>query len=730
MPSYAIAHLACTALSFLAPPALPQEVTTSAARPLDAHEFATLRAGAPAASLSIDLPRHGCVQVDFVRAQLVSSDFTVDLARVVKNRVVSTSMPNALTSALPYAYTGTIAGMEDARVYVGFGSGAAAGLVAGVIEIGEESWWLSSGSDAARRAGFPAMIAHESALAGQPLDGMMCGAMDLKENAEAWNAGSNGGGEGGVAGGAGCREFRIAVETDTEFTMSAFGGNTVAAAQYAILLLGATSQVYARDMNARIPISYLRLWTGDDPWIQTEMGAQLTEYQGYWNANMGSVQRDLGHYLAGRGLGGGVAWLSVVCSNQQYGYGLSSGIGYGFPYPLIDHDNGNWEPMVVSHEIGHNFGAPHTHDHTPPADGCGLNDCTLASTGTIMSYCHGCPGGMANISLLFHPFSLNSIAGHLAGVSCNNQGAFAVDDAASTLEGGTVDIAPFTNDAFVNCSTLTLQSFDSTSGAGGTVTLLAGEPPVLRYTAPSAFSGVDSFNYKAMDPSGVVSTARIYVTVAPIYDQTYLTATAPGVPASWYALAGDTANLPDFTTLTSYGGSVLANIDIPSTGDLFSTTGRTDSVAAVFEGYISIPTTGLWTFSTESDDGSRLLVDSQLVVTNDGLHGMVDRSGQIALEAGFHRYRVEFFENFGGAGEIVRWQGPSTARAVIPAAAFIKNGLVMQLDLNGDGTVGAIDLATILGSWGPVPVNTPADFDRNGSVGASDLAVLLSNWGS
>ncbi|MCH8054070.1 MAG: hypothetical protein IH895_08425 [Planctomycetes bacterium] len=50
-------------------------------------------------------------------------------------------------------------------------------------------------------------------------------------------------------------------------------------------------------------------------------------------------------------------------------------------------------------------------------------------------------------------------------------------------------------------------------------------------------------------------------------------------------------------------------------------------------------------------------------------------------------------------------------------------------DLDGNGVVGASDLAMLLGSWGPCE-GCPADFDGNGLVGASDLAVLLGAWGA
>ncbi|MEE8154185.1 MAG: FG-GAP repeat protein [Phycisphaerales bacterium] len=49
-------------------------------------------------------------------------------------------------------------------------------------------------------------------------------------------------------------------------------------------------------------------------------------------------------------------------------------------------------------------------------------------------------------------------------------------------------------------------------------------------------------------------------------------------------------------------------------------------------------------------------------------------------------------------------------------------------DLDGNGSVGAADLLTLLASWGPCK-GCPADFDGDGNVGAFDLLALLVNWG-
>ncbi len=48
-------------------------------------------------------------------------------------------------------------------------------------------------------------------------------------------------------------------------------------------------------------------------------------------------------------------------------------------------------------------------------------------------------------------------------------------------------------------------------------------------------------------------------------------------------------------------------------------------------------------------------------------------------------------------------------------------------DLNGDGVVGAQDLADLLGNWGQS--GGPADLNNDGGVGAQDLALLLGVWG-
>ena len=59
---------------------------------------------------------------------------------------------------------------------------------------------------------------------------------------------------------------------------------------------------------------------------------------------------------------------------------------------------------------------------------------------------------------------------------------------------------------------------------------------------------------------------------------------------------------------------------------------------------IEIPEDNTYTFYINSDDGSKLYINNQLLIDNDGQHGQVELSGAIALTAGVHDVKVEYFQ--------------------------------------------------------------------------------------
>ena len=193
----------------------------------------------------------------------------------------------------------------------------------------------------------------------------------------------------------------IAVETDYE--LYAKFNSTPNLTNYVGDLFSFVSAVYQRDVLVTLQVNYLSIWTTSaDPWSATTTSTALNEFLNYWNANRTAVPRSTAHMLSGKGLGGGIAYLSALCGG--FGYGVSASLSGVAPTSI---SKTYWDFMVVAHELGHNFGSPHTHCYSPTVDECysGEGGCYSGPTsvppekGTIMSYCHLLSGGYSNIKM-------------------------------------------------------------------------------------------------------------------------------------------------------------------------------------------------------------------------------------------------------------------------------------------------------------------------------------------
>lgn len=96
-----------------------------------------------------------------------------------------------------------------------------------------------------------------------------------------------------------------------------------------------------------------------------------------------------------------------------------------------------------------------------------------------------------------------------------------------------------------------------------------------------------------------------------------------------------------------------------------------DHFALEFKGLISIDTAGAWSFFSSSDDGSRVWINDELVVDNDGLHADLERRGTVRLASGLHSLRVLFFEGAGDEALAVSWQGPGQPREALGASDLL-----------------------------------------------------------
>lgn len=223
-------------------------------------------------------------------------------------------------------------------------------------------------------------------------------------------------------------ECKVAVETD--YQLFQVFGDLNAEMTYVTTLLSWVSYRYEEQIAVVLTFPYLQFYTTpNDPWVTQEQGGGagglLGEFQAAWQYNLPAGAK-LAHFLSGANLGGGVAWLPGLC-NQPWNFSVAGNIYGGVTFPPTVNP-GNWDYMVSAHELGHNFGAPHTHDYCPPADQCAppgyFGGCqtqqACTSQGTIMSYCHLCGGGMLNITNYFHPLSVTDMRNRVLATGCTS----------------------------------------------------------------------------------------------------------------------------------------------------------------------------------------------------------------------------------------------------------------------------------------------------------------------
>ncbi|HYU31850.1 MAG TPA: M12 family metallo-peptidase [Thermoanaerobaculia bacterium] len=309
----------------------------------------------------------------------------------------------------------------------------------------------------------------------------------------------------------------IAIDTDNELISNKFGGNVTTATNYIANLFAAMTIIYERDLMIRLLQGTTFLRTAADPYTSTGTTFdKLQEFGNYWSANNAGVARAAAAMLSGRGGSGasGIAWLDVLCNK-------SSAYSYTQLF-LTGSTLSSSEVMVVAHEIGHNFGSPHTHCYNPPLDNCyntesgcysGTKSCPAPTTingvtnvtGTLMSYCH--LGGLAGCttSNVFHPGSVSLLQPIIqsklnvclfpAGGTTPSPTISTISPASGTTAGGTTVVITGTN--FQSGATATFGgtaaaavTFNSSSRltatapahAGGTVSVVVTNPGGLSVT--------------------------------------------------------------------------------------------------------------------------------------------------------------------------------------------------------------------------------------------------------
>lgn len=177
----------------------------------------------------------------------------------------------------------------------------------------------------------------------------------------------------------------IHLHLDIDSHMVETYGSAFAAARYGVELIAVVNRDAYIDLGFNLKVVSIN--------VRSEYLSQTSSTSAYLT-ELEKIPRpvnvNLLHSLSTRDLGGGIAYLGGLYSYFTC-YGVSEVYG----------DFHTWDRYVVAHELGHNFGADHTHEMVPQVDTCGTS-CPANPIGTIMSYCHLCSGGLSNLRMEWH----------------------------------------------------------------------------------------------------------------------------------------------------------------------------------------------------------------------------------------------------------------------------------------------------------------------------------------
>ncbi|HWU11961.1 MAG TPA: PA14 domain-containing protein, partial [Streptomyces sp.] len=197
-----------------------------------------------------------------------------------------------------------------------------------------------------------------------------------------------------------------------------------------------------------------------------------------------------------------------------------------------------------------------------------------------------------------------------------------------------------------------------------------------------------------------------------------------GLKGEYFAMSAPGAR--DFAEL----GAVALDPDInfPGlTGAFESATGRTEHTTARWTGQIEAPEDGDYTFAAIGDNGFRLFIDDKPVIDHwEPDWDKEQTSAPVSLKAGEpHTFRLEMFQDTGGANMFLRWSSAKLAKQIVPESAFTPpadfevypvglsvagNGLKLQaaFDHEVSGITDVKDHLTVEADTTPMPVKSVA----------------------
>jgi hypothetical protein len=179
----------------------------------------------------------------------------------------------------------------------------------------------------------------------------------------------------------------VRVYLECDYALHQNKGGVAGATNFITAVFNNLAVLYANEQITTV-ISQVYVWTTQDSYPTASSSSALNSFR----TTRPAFNGDLAHLAALGGANvGGIAWVDVLCNNS-YRYAYSNIYSSYNTVPTY-----SWSVYVMTHEMGHNLGSPHTQscswsggalDNCYTTEGGCAQGPAPANGGTIMSYCH------------------------------------------------------------------------------------------------------------------------------------------------------------------------------------------------------------------------------------------------------------------------------------------------------------------------------------------------------
>ena len=548
------------------------------------------------------------------------------------------------------------------------------------------------------------------------------------------------GGNGGQDGlGVHCTE--IAIDADVEYYQS-YGSNVTNVQNRVTLVINTVNNQYITECDIQFVITQIIVRTAEpDPYSSTVAGTLLNQFASHWNASQQSVPRDVAHLFTAKNLADptvGIAFLGTIC-NTSMAYSLvQSDCCGGGNFACVSH--------LSSHELGHNWNAPHCScpsNTMNPSVNCS-NIHAATSINSIIAYRDSinCLSSCADATLpfvetfpstTFDPNKWTTIVGAIIdGVGMNEPSAPNSMRLRGSSTGG--QEARTSRIDTTNLAVLTLSYFHQRGGGGdppesgdnlvieyfnnqglwtAISTQLGGGAPMTTFTQATVNFPQDAmheeFRLRFRNTSSqnflddwFVDNINLDGVAFPSNDDC-IDAPLKGVGSHAFSTIGATTDGPNEPGSCNFNGDSNIGNDVWI------------KFLAQCTGTATASTCGA-TFNTKlAVYGNCPTASGQALTCNDDFCGTSSQISFPVVSGQLYRIRIGGFNNATGQGTLV--------------ISCTPGGDTCPADINNDNSVNVGDLLAVINAWGPC-AGCPADVNNDGQVNVGDLLAVINAWGA